>query len=246
MPGDSDAIGGTLFAAGGPSRADIAQGSVNDCYLVSALGQVAQYSPQTIENMFIDNGDGTYTVRFYHNGAPTYVTVNLVLPVKDSNGEAFYAGWGGYQSFFPGNVLWVALAEKAYVQLNESGWIGQDGTNTYHGIDNGDPSVAFSQITGRSASDHSFSSSSASTVINAFNAGQAIIFATKATGTDATVVADHTYMLTGYDPDTKMFELTNTGRFINYSDNYNVYPMTLELAWADVVRNCLFWSSTLV
>ena len=44
--------------------------------------------------------------------------------------------------------LWVALAEKAYVQLNESGWIHQDGTNSYEGIEGGNSAYAINQLTG--------------------------------------------------------------------------------------------------
>ena len=49
------------------------------------------------------------------------------------------------------NELWTALAEKAYAQLNESGGIGQDGTNSYQGIVSGSVGTAIKQITGRDA-----------------------------------------------------------------------------------------------
>ena len=38
---------------------------MGDCYFISALGTLADSNPAAIENMFINNGDGTYTVRFY-------------------------------------------------------------------------------------------------------------------------------------------------------------------------------------
>jgi hypothetical protein len=130
---------GVLFGAGGPRSDDIAQGWDADCYFLSSLGEAAHVSPQTIKNMFIDNADGTYTVRFFkydpnHNSwSPDYVTVNLELPTfKQTSqfvqqaGEFVFADW--YQNGQPVTytdataVLWPALAEKAYAQLAEEGW----------------------------------------------------------------------------------------------------------------------------
>ncbi len=41
------------------------QGELGDCYFISSLGTIANEDPAAIEDMFINNGDGTYTVRFY-------------------------------------------------------------------------------------------------------------------------------------------------------------------------------------
>ena len=54
-----------LFSGSGPSYKDLEQGKLGDCYFLSALGSIADASPQAIENIFLDNGDGTYTVRFF-------------------------------------------------------------------------------------------------------------------------------------------------------------------------------------
>src|SRR5207244_740076 len=137
-------VSGSLFV-NGPTYNDITQGGIADCYFMSALGEVAKHSPSTIYNMFADNGDGTYTVRFFHGSTPAYVTVNRELP--ESGNYAIFAGWGGGMYNSSSNELWVALAEKAYAQLDESGWIGQDGNNAYHGIDYGWPASAFNQLT---------------------------------------------------------------------------------------------------
>ena len=48
-----------------PSHTDEYQGELGDCYFISALGTLADSNPAAVENMFINNGDGTYTVRFY-------------------------------------------------------------------------------------------------------------------------------------------------------------------------------------
>ena len=84
-----------------PSSADDYQGQVGDCYLISALGAIADSSPQAIENMVIPdgvvNGIPTYTVRFFYQNAtgacvPDYVTVNGLLPA--TGGSVVYAGPG--------------------------------------------------------------------------------------------------------------------------------------------------------
>ena len=68
--------------------------------------------------MFIANGDGTWTVRFYYNGKADYVTVNSKLPV--SGNYLIFDGYGANYSS-TSNALWLPLLEKAYVQWNETG-----------------------------------------------------------------------------------------------------------------------------
>ena len=86
-----------------PSHTDEYQGEMGDCYLITALGTLADSNPAAIENMIINNGDGTYTVRFYtgpygtiynysdgsisagfsnNAGVADYVTANSMLPVN--------------------------------------------------------------------------------------------------------------------------------------------------------------------
>jgi hypothetical protein len=162
---------GVLFGKGGPRASDIAQGAVGDCYFMSGLGATATQAPATIRSMFINNGDGTYTVRFFEYDATNdtwradYVTVNLELPVYQQGGAFVYAGWyqGGKATPYTSkaNVLWPALAEKAYAQLAEEGWSRFTGTggsgvsgtpadwnqNCYDALNSGD-GVATMQITG--------------------------------------------------------------------------------------------------
>jgi hypothetical protein len=76
---------GELFQ-NGISQTDIDQGAVSDCYFVAALATAAHRSPNTIQNLFIDNGDNTYTVRFFKDdGTADYVTVDRYLPVNASD-----------------------------------------------------------------------------------------------------------------------------------------------------------------
>jgi hypothetical protein len=146
---------GTLFGSSrGPSCNDVAQGEDGDCYFLSALSQLAIQWPEAIQNMFTNNGDGTYTVRFFNNGAATYVTVNGYLPM---NGDGTFTYADYYQNGQPNsmasstNVLWVALAEKAYAQIAEEGWTrpGQ-AINSYDSISGGNPMDVLQQITNAS------------------------------------------------------------------------------------------------
>ena len=62
------ATGYTLFGPNGPSYTDVAQGSAGDCWFLASLAETAARDPNIIQNMFINNGNGTWTVRFYVNG----------------------------------------------------------------------------------------------------------------------------------------------------------------------------------
>src|SRR5262249_16909710 len=97
---------------------------------------------------------GTFTVRFFRDGRPEYVTVDRWFPVNAAGGFVFGNNDSGKSLRDPSNVLWAALAEKAYAQLNESGWILQDGSNSFEGIASGQAEWAMSHITGRWSDDH--------------------------------------------------------------------------------------------
>ena len=152
--------GGTL-EIDGYSAGDIDQGATGSCYFLSALAGTANDKSEIIEDMFTDNGDGTYSVRFYTNGQADYVTVDSMMATK-ADGTYLHAnagGDGGAQNIVSDdNELWVALAEKAYAQLNESGRLGQqEATNRYgiasnEGISWGSLTNGIEHVTGLSAS----------------------------------------------------------------------------------------------
>jgi len=250
-------VAGQLFV-GGPSYTDIDQGSVGDCYLMAALGEVAQHAPSLIQNMFADNGDDTWTVRFFRGGSPVYVTVNRLLPAFGyGTGVPWAAGWGidsmGFQrgTNDAANELWVALIEKAYAQLNASGGIGQDGTNSYLGIESGLISDAFHHITGRSASYTSLwyliSPPSASGLINAINSGYAVGLATKEDPASDLIVPSHAYMVTGYNATTRMFQLFNPHGFWNNNGpgGASQSPI-LEASWDAILANFAGYTKVLI
>ncbi|MBU3738500.1 MAG: hypothetical protein FGM55_06045, partial [Rhodoferax sp.] len=126
------------LTVGGVAASDVNQGQLGDCYLLAALGAIANSQPSVINNLFTANGNGTYGVTFYKAGSPVYTTVNLSLPVKSNGGLAF----AGNASYSLSGELWVSLAEKAYTQLNTqfdvdnagSQWTGE---NSYQAIEDG-------------------------------------------------------------------------------------------------------------
>jgi hypothetical protein len=185
--------------------------------------------------MFIDNGDGTFGVHFLKDGVSQFVTVNRYLPVY--KGLAVVSGWGGGRYDSQYNELWVALAEKAYVQLNESGWTGQDGTNAYEGISGGRSANVFNQVAGTSTIESSLNKSG---IIGAYNAGKAITISTKDSGTAGNVVENHAYMLIGYDAARDKFHLFNPW---GYGASY---PADLELSYAELVASFFRTTSTVL
>ncbi len=54
---------GPLFV-GTPTRNDMRQGQLGDCYFIATLGALADRNPNAVKNMFVDNNDGTFTIRF--------------------------------------------------------------------------------------------------------------------------------------------------------------------------------------
>ncbi len=238
-------VSGNLFGFGGPTYSDIDQGNVPDCYFLAELGDVAQHSPQTIDNMFINNGDGTYTVRFFHGSSEAFVTVNAELPNDHYGDGAYFAGWGytgltGNAYDGPNNVLWVALAEKAYVQLSESGWDGHGTTNAYANVSFGDPATAYTVITGHTASDIGISGPSASIItsmVALINSGNALTLSTKVdpTALDANsgLVANHEYMVVGYSASSGLFEIVNP---YNATDSAGD-AITMWVDWSTIGRD---------
>src|SRR5262249_44823853 len=107
-------------------------------------------------------------------------------------------------------AFWPILLEKAYAQLNESGWIGQDGTNAYEavigsdtkeesrndGIVGGSSKVVLPQITNRAAGavrpdDDEWIGKLA----EQFNAGHFVLLSTKKSPSSRSLVGPHSYLV---------------------------------------------------
>jgi hypothetical protein len=229
---------GQLFV-NGVAYTDIRQGTVGDCYLLASLAEVALRSPAVINNMFVVNGDGTYTVKFFNAGQANFVTVDSYLPTNGS-GNAIYAAYGTNYTNAAAE-LWVALAEKAYVQANEFGWIRPgltgSGQNAYSAISGGYIYASLGHVTGQStiAFASTASSTSFNTFVSAWNAGKSIGFASKVTPASSTVVGSHAYTVVGYNSSTQTVTLYNP-----WGPSY----VQLTLSWSEIQANFSYFDRT--
>jgi hypothetical protein len=230
------------------SYRDVDQGGVGDCYFLGPLAQIAKDSPETIQSMITDNGDGTFTVRFYHNGVAEYVTVDRYLPATKIGNWARYAGWGHFEGpnkyYDSRNELWVALIEKAYIQMDQSGWIGQDGNNSYAGIDFAPSSSVtrtLEQITGNNAwrSSIVFSQDVYDRLMADINAGRSIVFESDQFnwGIDRPIVDGHVYVLQSYNPATGLFQLWNPHGW----DASDEKPEYVQVTFLDLANHFGYW-----
>jgi hypothetical protein len=222
---------GVLFS-GNPTRTDARQGYIGDCYFIAAITSIADANADAVRNMFLDNGDGTFTVRFFDSAsAEDYVTVNRRLPAF-SNGTLAYAGVGNFVTN-SGTILWVALAEKAYAQWNETGKAGRDGTNSYAGIEGGWMSNVNRQILGFNSTNLSLATTTKQQLINSLGGGRAVTIGTKSTSQDG-LVGSHAYTVTEYNATTDRFTL------------YNPWGMShpAPLSWAQLQANCSLYTVT--
>jgi hypothetical protein len=220
---------GVLFD-GPPKLFDLHQGHLGDCYFIACLGEVALRDPQQIVRMFIDNHDDTFTVRFFNKGRPYYVTVDRYFPVDDK-GKFVYENRGDSPAN-PKNILWVALAEKALAQLNESGWLttaGKAGENSFAAIGVGGKSkLALPLIAGLATSRASLKS------VGDFRKGELQIANSK-NEVPPFLIPHHSYVVVGYDPGSGEVTLFNPwGLHGNKKDiKYGQFAMSWQDFWTD-------------
>ncbi|HCQ20941.1 MAG TPA: peptidase [Anabaena sp. UBA12330] len=228
-------VSGSLFQ-NGLSANDVYQGAVGDCYYVATLASIAQEKPDYIQNMFTDNGDNTFTVRFYRNGVADYVTVDRYLPTNLS-GRAAYAGWGGSSYTSTTNELWVALAEKAYAQLAESGWSrSSTSNNSYADIEGGWMSSVISQVAGLGTSSSEAVNMTQTQLINLVNSNQVLTVGfVDAADNTLGVVNGHAYTITAYNATNGTFHLRNPWG-----------TRDVDVTWSQLVslRGVMVWSNT--
>jgi Ca2+-binding RTX toxin-like protein len=213
---------------------DVAQGSAGTCYLIAAMGAVANSKPSYILNAFTDNGNGTYGVKFYLNGSNAYTTVDKQIPVT-SYGTIAYAG--NPTKSLSGEA-WVPLFEKAYIQLNGQAHINPfehpsdpySGEVSYKALEGGwaNPlkqitglNYAYYSSTNKGSPQDPFSSGSykadtaatyKQTIINALNSGEVgwlASFGATSVGGKSQFVSGHAFMILGYNSATDSFTIRN-------------------------------------
>jgi Ca2+-binding RTX toxin-like protein len=171
-----------LFASAGPSKNDIRQGSVGDCYFLAGLSSIAKTNANRIKQSVVDLGDGTYAVQFWSGGLPRYYRVDADLPATDKTPT--YAKLGG------GNSMWVAVMEKAFTFFRRN-------EGTYSSINSGWMSEAYLGLGSSSVSETSDGSNILNWLRGELNAGKAVTFATKdmAIPAGCPCVGSHAYMV---------------------------------------------------
>ena len=88
---------------------DIKQGSVSNCYFLSALSVLAEREKR-IKNMIVTkeiNEQGIWSVRMFKNGLRTEVVMDNYIPCLDKKPCFTRAN---------GNELWVIMLEKAWAK----------------------------------------------------------------------------------------------------------------------------------
>jgi uncharacterized protein YukE len=117
---DETSLAGALYPNGTPTAADVKQGAVGDCWLLSALAAMAGSDDgrKKIMNMIHVNDNGTYTITF---ADLTAVTITGELYVDVDNKPVYAQAAGGQ------NDNWVQIIEKAYAARNAKGFPSLDG-----------------------------------------------------------------------------------------------------------------------
>jgi hypothetical protein len=155
---------------------------VSDSWLMSSLREVAYRNPAEIMSMFIANGDGTYTIRFFNGTTPDYVTVDSTLPSGPSND--IDSSTPVFVGVSPQPVMWAALIEKAYAQENAAGWIGTShkGMDSYQALNFGKAQWALSAVTGLNTT--SSTTVNANAIATAWSHGSFVVLSTTTPDSD--------------------------------------------------------------
>ncbi len=173
---------------------DIHQGQLGDCFLLSAIGEIALYHPAAISAM-IQVGTGGETVSLYAglNGHLAGFGATGFKATTQGVTNSFAAtsvNSGAMQDVLNGQKeIWVQVLEKAYAQADGG----------YAGIQNGgNPCIALQALTGHVATWQSPASTSAAVLQQDSAAGDLIVMDT---GPSANLpfglVGSHAYMFEG-------------------------------------------------
>lgn len=177
----------------------INQGTIGDCYFLSALGSVAANDPESIRDMIEDNGDGTYTVTFPGDpdnpitvDAPTEAELSLYVRSEEHG-------------------IWPAVLEKAYGDWKGDTTIPQEAADGGDKIDKG-----IEILTGRDTDiwtikDHSTEELD-EMLTEAFDNGDSIVVNVRDNPDDprgGDLPTHHAYSVIGYDPETGTVTIRN-------------------------------------
>lgn len=180
-PSDAGAVtrvNKSLFGSG-PIAADVAQGSIGDCYFLASLAGFAAVNTSVLINSAADLGDGTYVVQFKSGNTPVYVRVNNQLST---------GGFAGLKFAHDDNTIWAPIMEKAWAYFRTR-------ANTYASISGGWMTQVYSAF-GVANTTVSIGSSEANLynmASAAIAAGKAVTFGTSSNAPN--LVRGHAYTL---------------------------------------------------
>jgi hypothetical protein len=170
-----------LFASNGPTKVDITQGALGDCYMLAGLAAIAMDNPHAIRQHIVDFDDGTYGVRM---GDSFYRVDNDLAVSFQSSTSPAYAKLGQE------NSMWVAVYEKAWAHY-------RTGANTFASIVGGwgvEVNRAFGSTSAGSKSISSFRSATAlaEEIANRLGNHEAVTMGFSS-GTGAPLILRHAY-----------------------------------------------------
>ena len=171
---------------------DLHQGQIGDCFLISAIGELALTHPDAIKNMIRANADGTETVTLYtdqYGRVPVYnssafkpvaVTVNNIFPSYSVNNGATQDVAAGKKE------IWAQVLEKAVATLD-------GGYNLI--ASGGNPVIAMEELTGHAAKWMAPASVTLAALQGFIAAGDMITFDTPSrSNLPYNLVGNHAYM----------------------------------------------------
>jgi len=171
--------------------------------------------PQLLNSMIINNGNGTYGVRFYLNGNEVWETVNDQFPTGPQGLD--YAHNYNEQT----TALWAAMIEKAYAQLSATGLTGNLAVNSYNNIYADPPTNVLQELTDCTNVTYYFSSNAnwyneKSIFIAALASDDDVIVEVPSASSDTydssgkiELISDHAEAVIGYDSTTGNFIVRN-------------------------------------
>lgn len=211
-----------LFPSGRPMVGDVRQGSfVGDCFMLAALESVARLQPQTIQDLFTENPDGSITVHFVSQSFVNRFPVDIAVTREVAQQQAVGA-------------LWTQVFEKAFAFYR---FDSAPYHNTFAGLNGGigDEIWYATGIPGTTISMGAgfFGLSTPQALddyIDHANAhGLGLLFNTPAFPVDAPLVGSHEYILTDWH---------KVGDTIFYSaDQPWGLEFHVELTWDQLTRN---------
>eukprot|EP01130_Rhizamoeba_saxonica_P016287 TRINITY_DN7499_c0_g1_i1.p1 TRINITY_DN7499_c0_g1~~TRINITY_DN7499_c0_g1_i1.p1 ORF type:complete len:1144 (-),score=258.70 TRINITY_DN7499_c0_g1_i1:25-3456(-) len=120
----------------GIDEGDVIQGTLGDCWFLSALSVLAQNGTEEIQGLFVSSHaeQGFYQCRFFKDGVWIIVTIDDYIPCNRNGRPAF-------ASCRDTNEFWVPILEKAYAKLH----------GCYGAIESGSISDGLVDLTGEAA-----------------------------------------------------------------------------------------------